>query len=162
MVDFFPEFSVPTKWRAVGGFSCLPFSHGFPAYTYVCIYIFTRIASKWGLGDLKGQELNTCFCCQDREKNSWAVRALDRPLPSAEERKKQTAPAGISLLVIIKNGNFICYKNLHLKVERNWVLLSHKPQGPAEIGRRVRFSLREHEERGRVSGKEYVTNQVCL
>lgn len=70
-------------------------------HTYMCvyIYIFTCISSKWGLGDLKGQNLNTCFYWQDREKNTWA---WDKPLPAAEEHEKLTAPAEIPLPDIIK------------------------------------------------------------
>lgn len=70
------------------------------------------------------------------------MRGRDRPQPAAEEHKKLTALPEISLPVLIKQRNFICYKNLHFKVEKNGDLVSHKPQGPADIGRRARFGLR--------------------
>lgn len=135
-------------------------------HTCVCIYVFifffTCICTKWGLGALKGQELDAGGCQQDREKNTWAGRAPDRPLPVAEESEEPTAPAGISLPVTTKFGNSFCKKSLCLKVERNGVLVSQKLMGPAEVGRKARFGLSEYEERGRVSGKEYLTTQVCF
>lgn len=151
------------QWEDSLAFSSLTGS----LHTYVCVYIFTYISSKWGVGDLKGPELNTCFCLRDRAKNGWAVRAWDQPLPAAEEHKKLTAPAGISLPVIIKYGIFICYKNLHFKVDEN---VSHKPQGPADIGRTARFGLRFEYESMRKEGEflrrniwptRYVSKRHC-
>lgn len=60
MVNFFPEFGVPTKWKAVGGFSCLPFSNGFPAHTYLYVYIYLHIF-KMGTGRFKRARTQDLF-----------------------------------------------------------------------------------------------------
>lgn len=148
----FPEFSALTRWGEWED-SLFPSLLPWAPCMHACVCVFACICTNWGLGTLKGQELGAGGCWQDKEKNSWAERAPDRPLPAAEEHKEPTAPAGISLPVTTKFGNLFCKKSLHLKVERNGVLVSQKSQGPAEVGRKVRFGLSEHKERGRVSGR---------